>query len=74
MQHLKRRHKKRLEVQDSRTKKPKETMKKSMKWSVTKCTGGAPDSEQCLSGVHLTVQWDTGQSAQRGPQPCAHEL
>jgi hypothetical protein len=46
MQHLKRRHKRSVEVQDSKTKKPKESAKKSMKWAVSQHTGGAPDSEQ----------------------------
>jgi hypothetical protein len=39
-----------------------------MKWAVSQRTGGAPDSEQYLSDVLQTVQWDIGQSAQRGLQ------
>ena len=41
-------------------------MKKSMKWVVSQRIGGAPDSEQYLSGVYRTVRWDIGQSVQRG--------
>jgi hypothetical protein len=52
MQHLKRRHKRCVEVQDSRTKEAQETAKKSMKWAVSQRTGGALDSEQYLSVVH----------------------
>jgi hypothetical protein len=39
-----------------------------MERAVSQRTGGALDSEQYLSSVHRTVRWDTGQSAQRGPQ------
>jgi hypothetical protein len=39
-----------------------------MKWAVSQRNGDAPDSEQYMSGVHRTVRWDTGQSAQRGLQ------
>jgi hypothetical protein len=35
IQHLKRRHKRNIEVQDSRTKKPKKTTKKFMKRTVS---------------------------------------
>jgi hypothetical protein len=45
MQHLKKRYKKKLEVQDSRIKKPKGTVKKSMKWQTSQRTGGAPNNE-----------------------------
>jgi hypothetical protein len=41
---------------------PKESAKKSKKRAVSEHTGGAPDSAQ------QPVRWDTGQSAQRGPQ------
>jgi hypothetical protein len=51
MQHLKRRLKRCVEVQDSRTKEAKEKAKKSKKWVVNQRSGGAPDSEQYLSGV-----------------------
>jgi hypothetical protein len=68
MQHLKIRHKRYIDVQDSRKKKPKKTTKKSMKWVVSQRTSGTPDSEQYLSSVHRTTQWATGQSAQRGLQ------
>jgi hypothetical protein len=40
-------------------KKPKELAKKSIKWAVSQCPGGAPDSAQYLSVVHRTVRWDT---------------
>jgi hypothetical protein len=47
MQHLKRRHKRSIEVQDSRTKEAQgKKMKKSMKWAVSQRTRGALDSEQ----------------------------
>jgi hypothetical protein len=39
-----------------------------MKWAVSQRTSGAPDSEQYLSGVLRTIQWDIRQSAQRGLQ------
>jgi hypothetical protein len=69
MQHLKRRLKRCVEVQDSRKKRsPKDTVKKSTNWAISQHFGGAPDSEQYLSGVHQTVRWDIEQSAQRGPQ------
>jgi hypothetical protein len=56
--------KRRVEVQDSKQKKQK-TAKKSMKWAVSQRSGGTPDSEQYLCGMHQTVWCDTGQSAQR---------
>jgi hypothetical protein len=46
MQHLKRRHKRYVEVQDSRGKEAKETSNKSMKWAISQCTVGAPVNEQ----------------------------
>jgi hypothetical protein len=36
-----------------------------MKGAVSQRSGGAPDSEQYLSGVHRTIRCDTGQSTQR---------
>jgi hypothetical protein len=38
-----------------------------MKWAVSQRPGGAPDSEQCLSGVHQTVRWDTQTVCAEGP-------
>jgi hypothetical protein len=63
MQHLKRRHKKKQRSPRLKNKRsPKESAKKSEKRAVSQRTDGAPDSEQSH------VRWDTGQSAQRGPQ------
>jgi hypothetical protein len=45
MQHLKRRHKKSLEVQDSRTREAQRINKEILKRAVSQRTGGAPDSE-----------------------------
>jgi hypothetical protein len=45
MQHLKRRHKKKHEVQDSRTKKPKRIIEEIQKKGSQPAPGGAPDSE-----------------------------
>jgi hypothetical protein len=36
-----------------------------MKWAVSQRSGGVPDSEQDLSGVHRTIWWGTKQSTQR---------
>jgi hypothetical protein len=56
MQHLKRRHKICVEVQDSRTKEAqRKKMKKSKKRAVSQRSGGALDSEQYLFGVHRIV-------------------
>jgi hypothetical protein len=63
MQHLKRRHKKKQRSPRLKNKRsPKESAKKSKRRAVSQRTGGAPDNEQSH------VRWDTGQSAQRGPQ------
>jgi hypothetical protein len=46
MQHLKRRHKKSLEVQDSRTKEAQENSKEIHEVGSQPASGGAPNSEQ----------------------------
>jgi hypothetical protein len=51
MQHLRRRPKKSVEVQDSRSKEAKEIVKKYKKRVASQRSGGAPDSEQYMSGM-----------------------
>jgi hypothetical protein len=60
VQHLKRRPKRCVEVQDSRRKEAKRNTE-----AVSQRSGGAADSGQYISGVHRTVRCETRQSEQR---------
>jgi hypothetical protein len=55
MQHLKRRPKRCVEVQYSRTKEAQENSEKSKKRAVSPRSGGAPDSEQYMPDGYQTV-------------------
>jgi hypothetical protein len=64
MQHLKRRHKKMHRSPILKNKRsPKKSMKESKKRAVSQRLVA---HRTVLSGVHRTIRWSTGQSAQRG--------
>ena len=59
MQHLKRRHKKKhRESKTQEQKKPEGINEETLGKGCQPVSGGAPDSEQYLSGAHRTVRWD----------------
>jgi hypothetical protein len=73
MQHLKRRPKRHIEVQDSIPKEAQENSEEIQEESSQPTLWWRPDSEQYLSDVHRTVRRtpdcpvSTKQSEQRGP-------
>ena len=68
MQHLKRRHKKIHRSPILKNKKPEEISEEIQDEGCQPAPGGAPDSEQYLSGVHRTVRWDNRTVCAEEPQ------